>query len=89
MKGFLTSINIKFQRTHDLGELVDIAIPYLPPLTHFRDKCAMLTHFAVEVRYPDAINEPSRSDVQQARDDAWAIYSIIEKDIRKPNELSP
>jgi HEPN domain-containing protein len=81
LKGFLTAKNIRFRRTHDLEELIDIALPLLPELAAWREKCALITQYAVDVRYPDSISEPTRQDIVQAREDAWGLFKILESAI--------
>jgi HEPN domain-containing protein len=83
LKALLTALGAKFPRTHDLEELIDMADPLLPQLSDHRETCAVITHFAVAVRYPDSMDEPMREDVENAAGDAWAIFRLIEKTIRE------
>jgi HEPN domain-containing protein len=84
LKSLLTAKSIKFQRTHDLDKLADIIEPFLPQLKSYRLSLIKLSHFAVDVRYPEAIiEEPSKEEVLQARDEAWAIFKMVENEINK------
>ncbi|MBN1980589.1 MAG: HEPN domain-containing protein [Chitinivibrionales bacterium] len=78
LKGFLTAQSIKFQRTHDLMELASLAEPYLPDLSKWHKALEQISHFAVDVRYPEAMDEPSRADVVQTREEAWSVYRMVE-----------
>jgi HEPN domain-containing protein len=86
LKGLLTAKSVRFQRTHDLNELSVLAEGFLPDLKAWRQKFSMLTQFAVDVRYPEAIEEPSRAEVMQARDDAWVIFRMVKSFIRMGHE---
>jgi HEPN domain-containing protein len=88
LKALLTAHGAKFPRTHDLEELIDLADPFLSQLSDFRETCAMITHFAVDVRYPDSMDDPVRDDVGNAAGDAWAIFRLIEKAVRRRDESS-
>jgi HEPN domain-containing protein len=79
LKGLLSSKEVKFQRTHDLDELLDAALPYLPELAPWRNSLSVLTQFAVDVRYPGTAGELSRSVVEKALGDAWGVFTLVER----------
>lgn len=52
MKAVLQENNIEFERTHDLGSLLERCQNFVPELNKFEVELLEITSFAVEVRYP-------------------------------------
>src|SRR5476651_1854000 len=52
LKGFLVEIAVAFKRTHDLEEILDLALPHDKSLAGLRRGLVFLTDFAVDYRYP-------------------------------------
>jgi len=77
IKGFLTYHSQRFPRTHDIGGLTDLAIPFAPEVRKWRTAADRLTRYATEFRYPGPVVEPSPSEFQLALDDRTAIYQLI------------
>jgi len=63
MKAYLIYLDIEFQKTHDIEDLVIQAGKKDAPILKFKNKGAELTVFAVESRYPE-FSEPLLSDTK-------------------------
>jgi len=53
MKAYLIWLDIGFQKTHDIEDLVVLASKKDPSILELKDYGAELSSFAVEVRYPE------------------------------------
>jgi len=51
MKAVLSHRSIRYRRTHDLSELLDLLVEHRAIYPARLDECVMLTPFAVEMRY--------------------------------------
>lgn len=58
LKALLQGRDIRHSRTHDLAVLGDLAVASIPDLGRFREDFRWLSLFAVDSRYPDAVEEP-------------------------------
>ncbi|MHB1347350.1 MAG: HEPN domain-containing protein [Candidatus Humimicrobiaceae bacterium] len=65
MKAYLIFLDIEFQKTHDIEDLVAVAGKKDPLILEFKDIGAELSAFAVEARYPE-FEEPSLEDTENA-----------------------
>ncbi len=54
LKAWLQEANIRFQKIHDLKELLDIIVPILPSWQHWQPDFKLITEYAVKFRYPGA-----------------------------------
>jgi HEPN domain-containing protein len=76
LKARLMEADIRFPRTHDLEELLDLNVPQEPLWEVFRPKLIDLTSFAVAFRYP---GETATRDMAKL---AVADCKLIRKAIR-------
>jgi len=69
LKGLLAEKDVRFAKTHDLEELLDLLLPGQPRLEALRDGLALLTDHAVEFRYPGetATKEIARTALAHCR----------------------
>lgn len=61
MKAYLIWLDIEFQKTHDIEDLVILAGKKDSSILELKDSGAELSSFAVEIRYPE-FEEPSIED---------------------------
>lgn len=61
LKARLEEAAITFPRTHDLERLLDLALPVEPLWASFRPSIAMITDYAVQVRYPGRTTTPDEA----------------------------
>ncbi|MBI5555775.1 MAG: HEPN domain-containing protein [Elusimicrobia bacterium] len=52
MKAVLQENNIEFEKTHDLGSLLEQCKSFIPQLAKYHMELLEVSSFAVEVRYP-------------------------------------
>lgn len=87
LKAVLAAHGVKFRRTHDLVELIDLLVDNRLPFTQELDEVRNLTPFAVEYRYGEFFSESETYfDRQQAvlyveRVSRWA-ESMLQEDLR-------
>jgi HEPN domain-containing protein len=77
LKAYLTFHQLSFERRHDLNYLIDLCISLEPDLGQFRILADMLTPYAVEFRYPDALAPISIEPVREAVTAAGLIYAFV------------
>jgi HEPN domain-containing protein len=77
LKAYLTFHQSPFERRHDLNYLVDLAIPLEPGFAEFRVPADLLTPYAVEFRYPDAIAQLSIEAVREGVAAAERLYAFV------------
>ncbi len=71
LKAVLQENRIRFHKTHNLDELLMLAVPAAPPLLLLSNDLKLLSEFAVKFRYPGA-----DATVLQARDAVKAAKRI-------------
>ena len=75
LKAFLEYHEIRFARTHDIEYLLKLCAQISPefnPLT-----AAKLTDFAVDLRYPGFMHEPSEKELKEALDASLQIQKLV------------
>jgi nitrogen fixation NifU-like protein len=77
IKAFLVCHDQPFEKTHDLTELVELALPFSPAFVAWRDAASRLTPYASDFRYPGPRIEPSQEELQCALADATALYDFV------------
>lgn len=86
LKAFLTYHDIEFEWTHDLTELVELAITTEPGFQSWREIAEELTPYAVHFRYPAEVMEPEHSEVEDALKHAQSfvdfILSLLPEEVR-------
>ena len=87
LKAFLEWHRRKFQKTHDLEKLGRECVEIDPTLGTICGRCAPLSEFAVEPRYPSAWNEPSLDEAKEALLLARELFDAILA--RLPAEARP
>ena len=70
LKGVLQEKQVRFRKTHDLLELLGLALVVDPALAELKEGLGFLTGFAVETRYPGPFAEKPAAEraVQTARE---------------------
>lgn len=77
VKAYLLFLHISFPKTHELGELITRGEQADPEIATFKDEAEKLTDYAVEVRYPDNLFEPTLAEAQEAFDIAKRIQAFV------------
>lgn len=66
LKALLTLDEKLFPKSHDLRNLLDLAVPLHPELFSHANACILLTPYATEFRYPGDPLEPDPSEASEA-----------------------
>ena len=77
LKGFLAWHAQPFVRTHDLEALIALCGTIRDELTTLREHANLLSGYAVDVRYPDAFDEPTWAEAEDALQAALTIKMAI------------
>ncbi|MDE2725930.1 MAG: HEPN domain-containing protein [Gemmatimonadota bacterium] len=81
LKALLTVNSIVFPYTHDVIALLDMSIDLMAELACFREVCAELSAYGVDVRYPGDFVDPPREDAHSALKVAENITSLIKNKV--------
>jgi len=85
LKAALNFRNLRYPLTHDIDELLELAIPYLPELSPFLERFEGFAPYAVELRYSTAFR-PSQEEVaagfQAVEEGQSLIYALLPPEIR-------
>ncbi len=66
LKAFLTQQQVEFRKTHDLAELLDLIAPIDATVSESLRDTVVLTHYAVDVRYPSDLPAVTVTEAQEA-----------------------
>ncbi len=77
IKGALLYFGEHVTKTHDLVNLLTSISGYIPELGEFEEELDEISHYGVEVRYPDIFYEPSLEEATKAYKTALKIKGII------------
>jgi HEPN domain-containing protein len=77
LKAFLIAKGQPYPPTHDLLLMLEKVLPISPDAENIRDALAILTPYAVEVRYLDESHIPSQHDAVEARDAAAQVFKWL------------
>ena len=77
LKGLLTFHEVEFERSHDIGYLLDLCVPVEPGLQRIRDAAEALTEYAVETRYPAPEDESIASEAPEALRVAHEVRQFV------------
>jgi HEPN domain-containing protein len=81
LKAFLTRHQVKFPKTHDIDELLNLVKPVNAEVSESLRDTVVLTSYGVEVRYPGERPAVTRSDAQQAVRLAEEVRAAILKSL--------
>jgi HEPN domain-containing protein len=89
VKGYLVYHGRHFERTHDVGRLVEAALEYDASFSELTEAASILTPYAVAFRYPDESTdvEPSRAKFDEALRTATDLMAFVLA--RLPDEVRP
>jgi HEPN domain-containing protein len=82
MKAILQENDVFFEKTHDLGVLLELCKPLIPRLASMKEDLTELSSFAVEIRYPG-----TEAAVEEARHN-FNLAEKVRKIIRTHFQLS-
>ena len=79
LKALLTWHGVSFGKTHDLLVLLAAAVTLEPSFGAERTLCEQLTGFAVEVRYPSDMSEPSLEETKRFVSEAQHVLNRVKR----------
>jgi HEPN domain-containing protein len=77
LKGFLVFNNQRFEKTHDLSVLIQLAIPFNEKFSTLLDDGEILTPYVTTFRYPGEDIEPTKEEFDNAAKSANNIFNFI------------
>lgn len=77
LKAFLVFHSIGFEKIHDLGELINIASKVDKTFLEIIEAGEKLTDYAVDIRYPMLIEEPTEEEAKEAIEIAIKIKNFV------------
>jgi len=78
----LVNAGIDFEKTHDLGIILDMLVPLEPSWEQLREDMDSLAGLAVEVRYPGYCSEAQ--DATEAMEIASRVRQIVRQEFGLP-----
>jgi len=87
IKGFLVFHDHRFEKTHDIEVLMQLAIAYNKDFSSWLDAGDTLTPYVAAYRYPGDVIEPSKEEFAEALKLADGIVSFVIKSL--PKEVYP
>lgn len=85
LKAYLVHLDVRFERKHNLGYLLDLISEKQPAPDELYDMAEKLEDYAVEIRYPDDWVEIPLEEAQEAFDLTLKIKEYI---LNRINEVS-
>ena len=82
LKAKLVNAGIEFEKTHDLGIILDMLVPHEPSWEELREDMDSLAGLAVEVRYPGYCAEAQ--DAAEALEIALRVRRIVRQGFGLP-----
>jgi HEPN domain-containing protein len=77
VKGFLTFHDRRFEKTHDVGALILLAVAVDGRFTPWIPAGRLLTPYATEFRYPEERLTPGQDEFARATDTAQQVYDFV------------
>ena len=78
--------SIRYEHSHDLMPLFDKSASLVPELDQFREVCAQLSEYAVQVRYPGETVDPDQAEADNAVRAAAEIFALGTHYLGNPKE---
>jgi len=85
LKAFLHTHDIYFPRTHDIGELLMLALPVRPEWSALVPRYKFLTDFAVDSRYPG--ESAFKEEADEAVEACEELRKIVLREFRDLDQL--
>jgi len=77
LKAYLVQYEINFEKTHNLGELVLLAAKVDEDFQEIIDISEKLTDYAVDIRYPFLLEEPTKEEARETIEMAEKIKKFV------------
>jgi len=77
IKGFLVYRDQRFEKTHDLRILLELALPFEAGFSSLKAAAVLLTPYATEFRYPGDFLDPSREEFEEAMEATRKVWEFV------------
>ena len=77
LKAYLIHLGISFTKTHEIGELITKCANRDKEISAFKEEADKLTDYAIEVRYPEELLEPTSEEAKEAFEIAKRIKEFV------------
>lgn len=77
LKAYLVFLGIPFTKTHEIGELITRCERKDEKISAFKEKADKLTDYAVGVRYPEELFEPTLEEAKESFEIATKIKEFV------------
>ncbi|PIU64783.1 MAG: hypothetical protein COS85_11215 [Armatimonadetes bacterium CG07_land_8_20_14_0_80_59_28] len=77
IKAFLTFRDVRFDKTHDVEELIHRATAVAPAFASLASMGAALTPYATMFRYPPNSDEPDRREFEETLEVATRLHDFV------------
>jgi|SRR5581483_6514581 len=77
VKGFLLFHDTRFDKTHNIVALINLALSHEPNFAKWLPQAELLTPYATEFRYPGITSEPTIEQVKTAIKAADDLYKFV------------
>jgi HEPN domain-containing protein len=86
LKAFLVFLDIRFEKKHNLGYLLDLIKEKEEVLDEYYEMIEKLEDYAVEIRYPDDWIEPTLEEATESHEIANHIKEFVLNKIKIAND---
>jgi len=83
LKAYLVFLGIPFTKTHEIGELITKFENKDKEISAFKEEADKLTDYAIDVRYPEELLEPTLEEAKEAKKIATKIKEFVLSRIAK------
>jgi len=83
LKAVLVAHDVTPERTHDVLLLLDAVVQYVPALDAEAQNLGAMTDFAIRVRYPGTLGDPSRETATSAGQTARRVHAAAKAHIEE------
>lgn len=77
LKAYLIFLGIPFTKTHEIGELITRCEKKDKEVSAFKEEADKLTDYAIAVRYPEELFEPTLAEAKEAFEIAKRIRDFV------------
>ena len=77
LKAYLVFLGIPFTKTHDIGELITKCENKDKEIPAFKEEADKLTDYAIDVRYPEELFQPTLEEAKEALEIAKEIKKFV------------
>jgi len=77
LKAYLVFLGIPFTKTHEIGELITKCENKDKEISAFKEEADKLTDYAIDVRYPEELFQPTLEEAKEALEIAKKVKKFV------------